>query len=295
MALLFALAPDGVCQAATLPPRWCALTAPFQLFSCLARAKLVDGREFFSFSVALSVGSPRPAVSWHLALRSPDFPRTANGTRPSGSLAYGILANRTRLTRGKRDYPMTICALVGASEFNAEHFQMMDAAGAFDYVIAVDGGFAHLESIGRQPDMAMGTSIPWATSRAFPVSRFSSNKDASDMELALRRAKTFGHKEIYVYGGLGGRLDHTLANLQLFSCSARRGLRSRRSIATARSPSSPAPTPSRCPPATRDGLGLFHERSPWAFSSAVSSGSSTTWACAAAHRWAFRTSFRAKR
>lgn len=36
MALLFALAPDGVCQAATLPPRWCALTAPFQLFSCVA-------------------------------------------------------------------------------------------------------------------------------------------------------------------------------------------------------------------------------------------------------------------
>ena len=26
------------------------------------------------FSVALSVGSPRPAVSWHLALWSPDFP-----------------------------------------------------------------------------------------------------------------------------------------------------------------------------------------------------------------------------
>ena len=26
------------------------------------------------FSVVLSVGSPRPAVSWHLALRSPDFP-----------------------------------------------------------------------------------------------------------------------------------------------------------------------------------------------------------------------------
>ena len=27
------------------------------------------------FSVALSIGSPRPAVSWHLALWSPDFPR----------------------------------------------------------------------------------------------------------------------------------------------------------------------------------------------------------------------------
>ena len=33
MAFLFALSPDGVCQAAPLPTRWCALTAPFQLFS----------------------------------------------------------------------------------------------------------------------------------------------------------------------------------------------------------------------------------------------------------------------
>ena len=33
MAFLFALSPDGVCQAAPLPTRWCALTAQFQLFS----------------------------------------------------------------------------------------------------------------------------------------------------------------------------------------------------------------------------------------------------------------------
>ena len=33
IAFLFALAPDGVYQATPLPTRWCALTAPFQLFS----------------------------------------------------------------------------------------------------------------------------------------------------------------------------------------------------------------------------------------------------------------------
>lgn len=38
MAFLFALAPDGVFQATLLPTRWCALTAPFQLFSCVAHA-----------------------------------------------------------------------------------------------------------------------------------------------------------------------------------------------------------------------------------------------------------------
>ena len=147
---------------------------------------------------------------------------------------------------------MTICALVGASEFNAEHFQMMDAEEAFDYVIAVDGGFAHLEAIGRMPDMAMGDFDSLGYVPSIPqVSRFSSNKDASDMELALRRGKTFRHKEVYVYGGLGGRL--TPWRICSFSpFSARRALLSRRLIATVPSRSSPAPTLSRCPRAMRE-------------------------------------------
>ena len=66
IASLFAFAPDGACQATQLPACWCALTAPFQLFPHEAGV---------FFSVTLSVGSPRPAVSWHPALWSPDFPR----------------------------------------------------------------------------------------------------------------------------------------------------------------------------------------------------------------------------
>ena len=45
MAFLFALAPDGVCQAAPLPVRWCALTAPFQLFSRFCAPKRVFAGE----------------------------------------------------------------------------------------------------------------------------------------------------------------------------------------------------------------------------------------------------------
>lgn len=88
MASLFALAPDGVCQAAALPRRWCALTTPFQLFSVRTRGVF--------FSVTLSVGSPRPAVSRHPTLRSPDFP---HHPRPS--------MRRSRC----RDRPARFCAL----------------------------------------------------------------------------------------------------------------------------------------------------------------------------------------
>ena len=69
IAFLFALAPDGACQAAVLPRRWWSLTPPFQLFPLRLAAQVG-----VFFSAALSVGSLRPAVSRHPALWSPDFP-----------------------------------------------------------------------------------------------------------------------------------------------------------------------------------------------------------------------------
>ncbi len=81
MALLFAFAPKGACQAAVLPRRWWSLTPPFQLFSHL----LAQAAGVF-FSAALSVGLPRPAVSRLSALWSPDFPHVPCGTR--GHLAH---------------------------------------------------------------------------------------------------------------------------------------------------------------------------------------------------------------
>ena len=54
IAFLFALAPDGVYQAAPLPTRWCALTAPFQLFSCRRNSRGV----FFSVALIRRVAPP---------------------------------------------------------------------------------------------------------------------------------------------------------------------------------------------------------------------------------------------
>jgi hypothetical protein len=75
IALLFAFAPEGACQAAVLPRRWWSLAPPFQLFSHLEEAAGVF------FSAALSVGSPRLAVSQLPALWSPDFPHDPKGSR----------------------------------------------------------------------------------------------------------------------------------------------------------------------------------------------------------------------
>lgn len=120
---------------------------------------------------------------------------------------------------------MTTYALVGASEFNSEQFSARNGAGAFDAVIAVDGGFASLAAVGCAPDLAIGDfdSLGYVP-EGVEVLAFPPEKDASDMELALGEAVARGADAVEVYGALGGRFDHTLANLQLLASFAERGL-----------------------------------------------------------------------
>lgn len=120
---------------------------------------------------------------------------------------------------------MATCALVGASDFNAEDFKARYDAGLFEFVIAVDAGFAHLEALGVVPDMAVGDfdSLGYVP-KCRRVSRHPVKKDKSDMELALEKAVAWDYDELIIYGALGGRLDHTIANLQLFATFSEREL-----------------------------------------------------------------------
>jgi hypothetical protein len=69
-----------------LPPARCALTAPFHPY--LPAEADIGGL----LSVALSVGSRPPGVTWHLALRSPDFPPRRETQRLPGRLPRSVYA-----------------------------------------------------------------------------------------------------------------------------------------------------------------------------------------------------------
>ena len=75
----FDLAPGGVCRAARVTPDAGALLPHRFTLTCdpADRPAPIGGL----FSVALSCGSPRLAVSQHPALRSPDFPRPGRRSR----------------------------------------------------------------------------------------------------------------------------------------------------------------------------------------------------------------------
>lgn len=120
---------------------------------------------------------------------------------------------------------MAVCALVGASNFNGKDFKARHAKGDFDFVIAVDAGYAYLQDLGVRADVALGDfdSLGHVPTDV-PVVRHPVVKDDSDMALAMDYAAGRGFDELFVYGGLGRRLDHTLANLQVFALFSERGL-----------------------------------------------------------------------
>ena len=55
------------------------------------------------------------------------------------------------------------------------------------------------------------------------VTRLPAEKDDTDMVFALRRGLDMGYRRFVLLGGLGGRLEHTLGNLQLLDWLSTQG------------------------------------------------------------------------
>ncbi len=113
-------------------------------------------------------------------------------------------------------------ALFGSGEYGARTPEL--PAGTF--IIAADGGLSFLTSRGVTPHLIVGDfdSYGGPLPEGVEVIRHPVMKDQTDMELAVREALRRGAGRLLLYGGLGGRLDHTLANLQLLVMLARRGV-----------------------------------------------------------------------
>lgn len=113
-----------------------------------------------------------------------------------------------------------ICCIFGAGDFSSEH-TIPDKA----FVIAADGGLAHLEKLNITPDVILGDFDSYDmlnTNQNIVV--FPKEKDYTDMFLAVKHAYELGYKDIYIYGGLGGsRFDHTFANIQLLEYFSKLG------------------------------------------------------------------------
>ncbi len=113
------------------------------------------------------------------------------------------------------------CWIFGAGERGA--LRSRPAAG--DLVIAADGGFAYAASLGIEPTLVVGDfdSMPRPQTQAELIS-LPCEKDDTDMLYAVKRAMKRGATMCHLYGGTGGRADHTFANVQTLLWMRRRGI-----------------------------------------------------------------------
>lgn len=119
---------------------------------------------------------------------------------------------------------MNICYIIGAGECAPMDFD----PGETDLLIAADGGYRAVCDAGMRPDLIVGDfdslgSVPTDA----PVVRCPVEKDDTDTMIAIKEGLARGYQRFQIYGGLGGRLDHTIANLHALAYLADHGARGR--------------------------------------------------------------------
>lgn len=114
---------------------------------------------------------------------------------------------------------MNTCMIFCAGGFD----RLLEPPEASDYILAADGGYAHVRQLGLTPDGVLGDfdSLGYVPEEAqvFPV-----EKDDTDSMLAIRKGLELGYRKFLLYGSLDGpRLDHTVANIQALRFLAEHG------------------------------------------------------------------------
>ena len=155
------------------------------------------------------------------ARRSPGAEASAASTAPAAA------SSETNAACGAESETTGTCVVFAAGEYYGEPVHV--PAGAF--VIAADGGLDHTRALGVHPDVVVGDfdSLEGAAPGALEQDGDERTvtlpplKDDPDLLSALKIGWARGCRTFHVYGALGGRIDHTIAAINLAAMIASRG------------------------------------------------------------------------
>ena len=113
------------------------------------------------------------------------------------------------------------CLLVGSADYYADRAPRRADA----YIIALDGGYAHLAERGITPDAVVGDFDSLGYTPDFDgVTVLPRVKDDTDSFWAAKQALWQGYRHFYLVGCTGGdRPEHTVANIALMLYLVRHG------------------------------------------------------------------------
>lgn len=111
-----------------------------------------------------------------------------------------------------------VCYIFGAAE--ADEFNIEENS----FIIAADGGLKALNKKGINPDLIVGDfdSLGYKPEGENVICH-KPEKDDTDLMLAIKEGLDRGYKTFVLYGCLGGREDHTFANMSALSFIAENG------------------------------------------------------------------------
>lgn len=101
----------------------------------------------------------------------------------------------------------------------------------YDYIICADGGANFLYKIKVVPDYILGDldslelkAKNYFKEKGVSFKKFPERKNETDAQLCIHLAKGLGVVDIDLLGALGGRIDHTVANINLMYYIKKLGL-----------------------------------------------------------------------
>lgn len=159
------------------------------------------------------------------------------GAKRAGMRAYCVLDDASRHAHGEiaemadgmiGDYlaaiPFRRCAIVTA-RCEGDLREACAGLDEDDLILCADAGYHLARAAGLRADAVIGDFDSSDAPEEGDVLRHPVVKDDTDAMLCARYALEMGARDFRLIGGLGGRLDHTLANLQTLGFLAEAGAR----------------------------------------------------------------------
>ncbi len=101
-----------------------------------------------------------------------------------------------------------------------------------NFILCADGGLNHLMKLDLIPNLVLGDldSITkdgknYIKSKNIPIEIYPVMKNETDTELAVDYLISNGYSEITIIGGIGSRMDHSLANIFLLRKMNKKGIK----------------------------------------------------------------------
>ena len=122
--------------------------------------------------------------------------------------------------------------IVAGGIFQNREFLMQEISKIDDpFIICADGAARYVAYFDIVPDMIVGDMdsieeemLNDLIQRGSKVHMYREDKDESDTQLALQHAMDMEPGEIVIFGALGGRIDHSLANISLLVMAAEKDI-----------------------------------------------------------------------